>query len=92
MEDLFNRRRITAYNAGVVWRSAIFPFNRWSIFFFLCARLGFFGLLLGFWLCAPWKKERWKRVLGYLEGLWAFIYEEIARVDVIPNGEVVREK
>ena len=77
MKGHVNMARVTGYNAGILWRHAIFPFNPWSAFFFLWARLGFLGIVLLPCLCAPWKQARWRRVGAYLEGLWTFVSDEI---------------
>jgi glycosyltransferase involved in cell wall biosynthesis len=76
LKGYVNKARVTGYNAGILWRHAVFPFNPWSIFFFAWARIGFLGIVLFPCLATPWKKERWQRVGAYLEGLWDFVKDE----------------
>jgi glycosyltransferase involved in cell wall biosynthesis len=71
--------RIMAYNAGIVWKSGFFPFNEWSVVFFLWARIGYLGLVLLPCLLTPWKRMTWARAAGHLGGLWAFLRDEIRR-------------
>jgi glycosyltransferase involved in cell wall biosynthesis len=73
----FNRGRVEGYNAAIVWKTSIFPFSRWSTIHFVWARIGFLGVVLGPCIFKPWQIKRWKRVAGYLAGLWVFLVEEI---------------
>jgi hypothetical protein len=73
----FNKGRMEGYNAGIVWRTSIFPYAPWSVIFFVWARIGFMGVVLLPCLCQPWQSMRWKRMAGYLAGLWVFMLEEI---------------
>lgn len=77
VQNAFNKGRVDGYNAGIVWRTSVFPFAPWSVIHFLWARAGFMGVVLLPCLFRPWQKERWKRVAGYLAGLWTFMLEDI---------------
>jgi len=77
MENPENKGRVTGYNACLVWWNAVFPFNRWSIPFFLWARLGFLCALLAGCISKPWRKIRWKQTGGYIAGLWTFFRDEV---------------
>jgi glycosyltransferase involved in cell wall biosynthesis len=77
VEEPFNRGRVEAYNAAVIWKTTILPFARWSAVHFMWARIGFLGVVLLPCLSRPWQKTRWKRLIGYLTGLWVFLLEEL---------------
>ena len=76
VENPFNRGRVEGYNAAVIWRTTIFPYSRRSAIYFLWARIGFLGVVLFPCLRRPWQIARWKRLAGYLAGLFIFVIEE----------------
>ena len=73
----FNSGRVEGYDAGLVWWVSVFPWARWTVFPFVWARLGGLSGALLPCLRWPWQFSRWKRVAGYLAGLWIFFWEEI---------------
>ena len=72
----FNSGRVEGYNAGIVWFVSSFPWSRWTVFPFVWARTGVLCAALLPCLRWPWQFHRWKRVAGYLAGLWIFVWEE----------------
>jgi glycosyltransferase involved in cell wall biosynthesis len=72
----FDSGRVEGYNAGIVWLTSAFPWSRWTVFPFIWARTGVLCAALFSCLRWPWQFNRWKRVAGYLAGLWIFLWEE----------------
>lgn len=72
----FNMGRVEGYSAGLVWLVAAFPWSKWSIFPFVWARAGVLCAMSLECLKRPWQFHRWKRIAGYLSGLWIFFWEE----------------
>lgn len=72
----FNSGRVEGYNAGIVWLVSAFPWSRWTVFPFMWARTGVLCAALLSCVWWPWQFDRWKRVAGYLAGLWIFVWEE----------------
>lgn len=73
----FNKGRMAGYSMGIVWKTSIFPFVRWSVIPFIWSQIGFIGVVLLPCLLQPWRKMRWKKLAGYLAGLWMFMLEEV---------------
>ena len=73
----FNSGRVEGYDAGIVWWVSVFPWERWTVLPFVWSRLG--SLSGAFLPCLRWPGQlsRWKRVAGYLAGLWIFLWEEV---------------
>jgi glycosyltransferase involved in cell wall biosynthesis len=72
----FESGQVEGYNAGIVWLVSAFPWSRWTVFPFVWARTGVLSAGLFQCLQWPWQFNRWRRVAGYLAGLWTFLWEE----------------
>jgi glycosyltransferase involved in cell wall biosynthesis len=73
----FNQGRMEAYNAAIVWKTSILPYEPWTIAPFIWARIGFAIIILLPCIRRPWKANPWKRLAGYFEGLWVFAAEQL---------------
>lgn len=74
--DSFRKGCLEGYNACIVWKAGIFPYDRRTVVPFIWARIGFLGVVLLPCMYKPWDAARWKRAAGYLKGLWVFFWEE----------------
>lgn len=73
----FAKGAMEGYNSGLVWWELAFPYSRWTLIPFVWARLGFLGLLLFHCARRPLDSTCWKRLAGYLCGLFLFFREEV---------------
>ncbi len=76
----FNQGRMEAYNAAIVWKASILPYEPWTIAPFIWARIGFAIIILLPCIRRPWKATPWKRLAGYFAGLSVFAAELLQEV------------
>jgi glycosyltransferase involved in cell wall biosynthesis len=72
----YRKGQMEGYNASIVWKETTSDDSFLSVIAFIWARFGFF--LVAFLPCLrwPWQPSRWKRLFGYLSGVWTFVFEE----------------